>query len=203
MIKCNLEEACAVISRNASVKQGNDNSQFVSFGIRLPISDKAAGSSVDLDISVSLDGGKDTASIYASGRRVKLSGVMTIRMKDGKTYYNLRASSATLAKSTEADSLKGSMSFKGKISKKGVEERTDKNNNTFKTFSAFSSDKNGDKTEFTWVRFLYFNPKDGEDFLQAGQLIEASGDFQLNVYKGALNLECRVANILPWEPQKK
>ena len=94
------------------------------------------------------------------------------------------------------------MEFRGKIGKNGVEEKEDKNKKLFKTFSAFSLDKNGDKNDFTWVRFLYFDPKEGEDFLQANTFIEAKGDLQMGVFKGALSLDCRLTSVSLWDVKK-
>jgi len=200
MIKCNVS-ACAAINRAASVKNVKDNS-FLTFGIKVPVEGRD-GSKKDLEISVSVDGDKSKASVYAVGRRLNISGTMTVRKKGGKTYFNLRADSAELANSKSENFIEGTMEFRGKIGKKGVEVKTDKKEKTYKAFSAFSSDKDGDNVEFTWVRFLYFNPKDDEDFLQANTYVECKGDLQLGVYKDEISLDCRVSEVAPWELEKK
>lgn len=200
MIKCNVS-ACAAINRAASVKNVKDNS-FLTFGIKIPVEGRD-GSKKDLEVSVSIDGDKSKASVYAVGRRLNISGTMTVRKKGGKTYFNLRADSAELANSKSENFIEGTMEFRGKIGKKGVEVKTDKKEKTYKAFSAFSSDKDGDNVEFTWVRFLYFNPKDGEDFLQANTYVECKGDLQLGVYKDEISLDCRVSEVAPWELEKK
>ena len=200
MIKCNVS-ACAAINRAASVKNVKDNS-FLTFGIKIPVEGRD-GSKKDLEISVSVDGDKSKASVYAVGRRLNISGTMTVRKKGGKTYFNLRADSSELANSKSENFIEGTMEFRGKIGKKGVEVKTDKKEKTYKAFSAFSSDKDGDNVEFTWVRFLYFNPKDGEDFLQANTYVECKGDLQLGVYKDEISLDCRVSEVAPWELEKK
>ena len=200
MIKCNVS-ACAAINRAASVKNVKDNS-FLTFGITIPVEGRD-GAKKDLEVSVSVDGDKSKASVYAVGRRLNISGTMTVRKKGGKTYFNLRADSAELANSKSENFIEGTMEFRGKIGKKGVEVKTDKKEKTYKAFSAFSSDKDGDNVEFTWVRFLYFNPKDGEDFLQANTYVECKGDLQLGVYKDEISLDCRVSEVAPWELEKK
>ena len=200
MIKCNVS-ACAAINRAASVKNVKDNS-FLTFGITIPVEGRD-GSKKDLEVSVSVDGDKSKASVYAVGRRLNISGTMTVRKKGGKTYFNLRADSAELANSKSENFIEGTMEFRGKIGKKGVEVKTDKKEKTYKAFSASSSDKDGDNVEFTWVRFLYFNPKDGEDFLQANTYVECKGDLQLGVYKDEISLDCRVSEVAPWELEKK
>ena len=200
MIKCNVS-ICAAISRAASVKNGKDSS-FLTFGIKVPVEGRD-GSKKDLEVSVSLDGDKSKASVFVVGRRVNLSGTLMVRKKDGKTYFNLRADSAELANSKSANLIEGTMEFRGKIGKKGVEEKTDKHKKAYKAFSAFSSDKDGDKVEFTWVRFLYFNPKEGEDFLQANTYVEVQGELQLGVYKDEISIDCRVSDVAPWELYQK
>lgn len=200
MIKCNVS-ICAVISRAASVKNGKDSS-FLTFGIKVPVEGRD-GLKKDLEVSVSLDGDKSKASVFVVGRRVNLSGTLMVRKKDSKTYFNLRADSAELANSKSANLIEGTMEFRGKIGKKGVEEKTDKHKKAYKAFSAFSSDKDGDKVEFTWVRFLYFNPKEGEDFLQANTYVEVQGELQLGVYKDEISIDCRVSDVAPWELNQK
>lgn len=202
MIKCEVS-MCAAISRSAVVKKDKDDNSFVSFGVKMPITGRDK-EKIDLEVSVTTDGGKDIAAIYTSGRRVEIDGTLTIRKKDGKMYLNLRTDNdkLKLGKSTFGDKLEGTMTFRGKIGKNGVEEKKDKNENPYKTFSAFSLDKNGDKSDFTWVRFMYFDPKEGEDFLQAGGYIEAIGELQLGVYKNALSLDCRLKEVSHWEKSK-
>lgn len=202
MIKCEVS-MCAAISRSAVVKKDKDDNSFVSFSVKMPISGRDK-EKLDLEISVTTDGGKEIAAIYTSGRRVEITGTLTIRKKDGKMYLNLRTDNDNLklGKSTYGDKLEGTMTFRGKIGKNGVEEKKDKKDALFKTFSAFSLDRNGDKSDFTWVRFLYFDPKEGEDFLQAGSYIEATGELQLGVYKNALSLDCRLKEVSHWEKSK-
>ena len=89
------------------------------------------------------------------------------------------------------------MEFKGKIGKKGLESYPTKNGGTFKTFSAFSADKDGEKRAFTWVKFTL------NQFLdyaaKAGEYVEVHGDLLLDVYKNSLQIGCRVSTICPWD----
>lgn len=197
MIKCNVV-VCGTISYTAVVKTANDGKCFLSFSVKVPISGRD-NAKKDLVIGVSLDGDKSNAPVYSSGRKVTLTGVMNIIKKDGKTYYNLRADSAELANSKTEDKIEGTILFRGKVGKSGIEEKTDKNGKTFKVFSAFSTDKDGDKADFTWVRFLHFSPKDEEDFLQPSAYIECSGELQLGVFKDNISLDCRVRELSKWE----
>ena len=193
MIKCQIN-VCAVISRNASVIE-KDGQEFFVFGIKVPVKGRD-GEQKDLEISVSNDGGKGKAASFTTGRRVAVKGVLTVRKKGGKTYYNLRSDGdAELTKSSAEDNIEGKMDFIGKIGKNGVSTKSDKNEKPFKTFSAFSSDKDGDKAEFTWVSFMYFEPKDDEFFLAANKYVHVKGTLQLGIYKDDVSLQCRVSDI--------
>lgn len=203
MIKCEVE-VCGKITRAASVSQTHEGQDFLTFNMSVPIKGRD-GSSMDLDIAVSCDGDKGSKGVYSVGRTVLVVGTMTIRKRGGKTYYNLRATAgAELCKSSSEKKINGTMEFLGKTGKKPVEEKQDKKGNLFKTFAAFSSDKDGDNSEFTWVHFLYFNPKDGEDFLRESTYIKVSGTLQLGVYKDNVSLDCLVDTVEPWVlPSKK
>lgn len=204
MIKCDVN-VCGVVSRNAAVKKDNDGKEFFVFGLQIPVKNRQ-GDEAKLEISVSNDGGKAKAAIFTTGKRVAVSGTMTVLKRKGKIYYNLRSEGdAELTSSKAEDNIDGTMTFRGKIGgKKGVEIRTDKNDKEYKVFAAFSSDKQQDgDPEFTWVNFLYFNPKDGEDFLQANAYIEAKGRLELSVFKGDVTMECHVQEVKRWELEKK
>lgn len=201
MIKTDLF-VCAVISRAATVKKHRDGSDFLSFDVKLPVTGRN-GEQKDLEINVAVSGSKGQASVFALGRRVNLMGVMTVRRYNDKTYFNLLADTAELANSKEDDRIEGTIDFMGKISKKGIEERTDKKGNAYKTFAGFSANHNNDKVEFVWVSFLYFNPKEGEDFLQPNSYVEVKGDLKLGVFRDAISIDCLVNEVAPWEPQKK
>lgn len=201
MIKCNVN-VCALICRSAVVKESNGQ-EFFTFGIKLPVTGKD-GETKDMEISVSHDGGKGKAAVFTTGRRVAVKGVLTIRKKSGKVYYNLRSDGdAEITKATAEDSISGTLEFKGKTGKNEIVVKEDKNKKPFKSFSAFSRDKDGENQEFTWVNFLYFDPKDGEDFLAPQRYISASGELQLGLFKDEVSLTCRVSRVEPWEMESK
>lgn len=200
MIKCQVE-VCAKIKRSAVVKTDNEGSTFLSFSVVLPIKGYK-GTKKDLEIGVTLDGGNAEKSVYVEKRRVRMKGTMYIRKSGGVTYYNLRADeTCEIVQTSESDEVSGTMEFKGKTSGKEVEEHTDKRGKAFKVFSAFSSDKNGEKVEFTWVRFVYFNPKN--EIIPPKSYVHVSGDLQLGVYKDEITIECKVSEVSGWELEKK
>lgn len=195
MIKSNLK-VCAVINRAASVKKDKKGASYLSYGVQLPVSGKN-GESQTLVINVMMAPSKGSVSDLTVGRRVALEGEMAIYKHGGKLSCYLRPERVELVENG-SDSIEGTLEFRGKLGKKDVELKEDKNGNIYMVFSAFSTDKTKDKPEFTWVSFLYFDPKDGEDFLKPGTYIDAKGTLQLGVYHDAVTLDCLVDEVKPW-----
>ena len=195
MIKSNLK-VCAVINRAASVKKDKKGASYLSYGVQLPVSGKN-GESQTLVINVMMAPSKGSVSDLTVGRRVALEGEMAIHKHGGKLSCYLRPERVELVENG-SDSIEGTLEFRGKLGKKEVELKEDKNGNIYMVFSAFSTDKTKDKPEFTWVSFLYFDPKDGEDFLKPGTYIDARGTLQLGVYHDAVTLDCLVDEVKPW-----
>ncbi len=206
MIKIDVKQLCGVICRAAEVKENKESHEsFLSFKVKYLVKDRN-GESMDLEVSVSMPGDKGQATLYSVGRRVRLSGALYPKKRKDKMFFNLRSEGGDiLAPSTDEDAFEGTMSFRGKVGKKGVDERKDRKGNPYKGFSAFSSEKEKDseEKEYTWVRFLYFDPKDGEDFLKAEALVECSGEVRLGVFKGNISLECLLKEVKPWELPNK
>ena len=195
MIKSNLK-VCATINRAASVKKDKKGASYLSYGVQLPVSGKN-GESQTLVINVMMAPSKGSVSDLTVGRRVALEGEMAIHKHGGKLSCYLRPERVELVENG-SDSIEGTLEFRGKLGKKDIELKEDKNGNIYMVFSAFSTDKTKDKPEFTWVSFLYFDPKDGEDFLKPGTYIDAKGTLQLGVYHDAVTLDCLVDEVKPW-----
>ena len=195
MIKSNLK-VCATINRAASVKKDKKGASYLSYGVQLPVSGKN-GETQTLVINVMMAPSKGNVSDLTVGRRVALEGEMTIHKHGGKLCCYLRPESVDLVENG-SDSIEGTLEFRGKLGKKEVELKEDKNGNIYMVFSAFSIDKTKDKPEFIWVSFLYFDPKDGEDILKPGTYIDAKGTLQLGVYHDAVTLDCLVDEVKPW-----
>ena len=195
MIKSNLK-VCATINRAASVKKDKKGASYLSYGVQLPVSGKNGETQI-LVINVMMAPSKGSVSDLTVGRRVALEGEMAIHKHGGKLSCYLRPERVELVENG-SDSIEGTLEFRGKLGKKDVELKEDKNGNIYMVFSAFSTDKTKDKPEFTWVSFLYFDPKDGEDFLKPGTYIDAKGTLQLGVYHDAVTLDCLVDEVKPW-----
>lgn len=201
MIKCNVT-VCGNIVSSAVEKTAQDGSKFISYAIVTAVqgSDQSVA---ETHMNVSAPYNADTIQNYSTGRRVTINGTDYIRKSQGVEYHNLRTDGeAEFNESTVPDRFEGSMEFKGKIGKKGVAEKTSKKGKAFQVFSAFSSDKNGENREFTWVNFVVLNPLQA-DYFAAEKYVEVHGDLRLNVYKSKLQLECNVKSVAAWDISKK
>ena len=127
-----------------------------------------------------------------------MNGTLYIRRIDDRTYYNLRTDEGIeIVKSTEADSLTGSIDFKGKI-KGDITEHTNKSGRKFQTFSGVSQDKDGEKKGWVWVRFLS-STLIQQEFFKPEAYVEIKGELRFHIYQGNVNIECRTSSIEPWE----
>lgn len=196
MIKCNVT-ACGSIISSAEEKASKEGNKFMSFAISVPLQGRDQ-TVKELRINVSAPWNAEQTANYSTGRRVTINGVLYIRKYEGNTYFNLRTDKAIeFNESTVPDRLEGNMEFTGKISKHGVEDRTSKKGNAIQTFSAFSSDKDGEKREFTWVNFLNLSPIHA-DYLAADKYVDIFGELKVDVYKSNLQLECLVKTAAAW-----
>lgn len=200
MIKCDVT-VCALISRTAEVKEGK-NGSFLAFSVKYPLVSRD-GEKQDMFIDVTMDGDKGSRSIYTAGRRVKIKGSLYPKKRGDKLYFNLRAeeNQDILVNTTEEDSMEGTISFKGKVSKNEIISRNDSRGKHYISFDAFSSEDNNGTKEYIWVRFLWFDPYEGH-CVAPSALISAEGKLQMNLYKGNIKLECIVSDVSEWTINK-
>lgn len=201
MIKCNVT-VCGKIVSSAEEKTSKEGNKFMAFAIVVPIQGRDQTiNEVHINVAAAID--PEKMGEYTTGRRVTVAGTMYCHKKNEVVYNNLRAEKPIeINESTMPDRIDGTMEFRGKISKKGVEDRKSKKGNDFQTFSAFSSDKDGEKREFTWVDFTNFSPIHA-DYMKAETYVEVTGTLQLDVYKSALQHRCLVKTVSPWDIAKQ
>jgi hypothetical protein len=196
MIQC-IINACGEICQPALEKTNKDGKKFLSFTVKIPISGRS-GSISDLFLSVSVDGDYSQIGKYTLGRKVSFKGKMIPRKYKGLIYYNVHSEGDILTADPECSPfITGTMDFKGKIGKK-VQDLTDKKGRSFQSFSAFSSNKTGQETEYIWIHFMNFHLKENNK-VSPEQSVAISGDFHFNVYKDVINLECIIQDISQWE----
>ena len=191
MIKCNVT-VCGTISRAAATRTNGEGKPFTAFAINCVIQSKN-GSNKTVEISVAKDGEKREATNYTIGKRVEISGTLTFKKRGDNLYLNLSASSVNLSDTTNEDSVKGEMLFRGKTGK-SIEEKTDKNGKAFLQFSAFSAEKVNDGFEYLWVRFFDFD-RQREEWLQPQTAVEVKGELDLSVYNDKLSIACKITEM--------
>lgn len=198
MIKCNVT-VNGVISRAASMRTGKEGKAYISFAVKVNVSSKDGGSCKAVEVSVLQEGGSDELAQYSSGTRVELKGSLTFRKRESNFYFNFHTDSVEFSPVNNQDGIAGSMEFKGTVGKQ-VDEKTDKKGRKYLIFSAFSTEKDGDVFEYTWVRFIRFAPEH-EAFLTPKGKIHINGTLEISIYQDKINLGCRVEEISEWVRQ--
>ena len=199
MIKCNVT-VNGVISRAASMRTGKEGKAYISFAVKVNVSSKDGGSCKAVEVSVLQEGGSDELAQYSSGTRVELKGSLTFRKRESNFYFNFHADSVEFSPVNNQDGIAGSMEFKGTVGKQ-VDEKTDKKGRKYLIFSAFSTEKDGDVFEYTWVRFIRFAPEQ-EAFLTPKGKIHINGTLEISIYQDTSNLGSRVEEVSEWVRQE-
>ena len=196
MIKCNVT-ICGTISRAAQMRTGKEGKPFMSMGVNVVIPAKS-GINKTVEISVAKDGGsQEELASYPVGSRVEVAGMLTFHKKGEALYFNLSATGINTFDASNDDSIKGDIEFRGTLGSK-IEDKTDKKGKPFCVFSAFSSEKNGDDYDYTWVRFLHFG-ESRKEWMQPKTGIDAKGELQMSVYNDRIDIGCRVSELSQWD----
>jgi len=195
MIKCSVT-INGVISRAASMHTGKDDRSYISFAVKVNVSSKDEDSSKVVEISVLQEGDSSELPRYCSGSRVEMKGNLTFRKRESNFYFNFFADSVDFSPVNNQDGIAGTMEFKGTIGKQ-MDEKTDKKGRQYLIFSAFSTEKDRDTFEYTWVRFIRFSPE-REAFLIPKGKIHIRGTLEISVYQDKINLGCRAEEVSEW-----
>lgn len=198
MIKCNVTVNGA-ISRAASMRTGKEGKTYISFAVKVDVSSKDGKSGKAVEVSVLQEGNSNELAQYSSGTRVELKGSLTFRKRESNFYFNFHADSVDFSPVNNQDGIVGSMEFKGTIGKQ-VDEKMDKKGRQYLIFSAFSTEKDGDVFEYTWVRFIRFSPEH-EAFLAPKGKVHINGTLEISIYQDKINLGCRVEDVSEWVKQ--
>ena len=192
MIKCNVT-ICGSVSRQAQVRTNKEGKSFVSMGVNVVIPAKS-GINKTVEISVAKDGNTtDEFSNSVIGSRIEVTGILTFHKKGEILYLNLAAIGVNTFNAGNNDFIKGDMEFRGTLGNK-IEGKNDKKGNPYLTFSAFSTEKNGDEFAFTWIRFMKFGESPNE-WMKPKVAIEVKGELQLGVYNNQLDIACNVSEL--------
>ena len=183
------------VTRSADIKNGRDGQPFITFGMRVRLEDGEA--SAEIDISVAYDGEDEDVLFTNKGDRVKVQGVMTFKKMGDATYYNLSAEKVGKAGDGDADSISGTLQFRGTLGSKGVIQHQGKKG-AFRHFDAYSAEKVGDdQFSYIWVHFMDFGD-DQRVWLKPKTRIKAEGDLELQVFNDRVSINCRVDDLSKW-----
>lgn len=193
MIRCNVN-VIGTVCRPADLKDGRNDSLFVTFGLKVKLKDGA--DSHELDVSVASDGEDNGILSLAVGSRVKVKGTMTLKKIGDTVYFNLSAEKVYL-NPNEEDSISGKMLFRGKLGSKEIAERQGKKGG-FRTFEAYSSERIGEQQySYVWVHFIDFS-QERPYWLVPRAAVNAEGKLELQVYDGRISVSCRVESLSEW-----
>ena len=189
-----------IISKPATIRVSGDGNKFIGFLVKLSVPGSRNNMpGKELSISVSKDGEESELPSLAAGTRIEATGTLTFRKTGDNLYFNFHADTVVLNPDSNKDAIEGTLEFKGTVGK-GVDEKTDKKDRKYVSFSAYSTEKSGDALQFTWVRFIKFDYVK-EAFLEAKAKIHATGKLSVSAYNGRIDLDCRREEVKPWERQ--
>ena len=188
------------VSKTVSLRQDKDGRQLAQFSIRLTVpGSREDMSGKDVFVSVSCPADGFDANQVVAGTRIEASGTLTFRKSSENLYLNFLADNIIFNPAGEQDNFEGTLEFKGTVGKT-VEEKTDRKDRPYVSFSAFSSEKVKDTFEFIWVRFIRFDYTK-EPYLQPKAKIQATGKLSITAYQGRLSLDCQADSFKEWERQ--
>ena len=187
MIKCNVTIVGRVF-RAPEIKNDREGNPFVTFGVSSELKDN--GETRDIDISVACDGEDEEILSLSSGDRVKVKGVLTFRKREDVVFFNLSGSEVK-KDVKEKDKIEGTMSFRGTLGGKEIQEKQGKKG-AYRVFDAYSAEKIAeDKFAYIWVHFVDFSEERPECLVpKAG--INAEGALELTLFNDRLDIGCRV-----------
>ena len=196
MIKCNVTIIGRVF-RAPEIKNDREGNPFVTFGVSTELKDN--GETRDIDISVACDGEDEDVLSLSSGDRVKVKGVLTFRKREDVVFFNLSGSEVK-KDVKEKDKIEGTMSFRGTLGGKEIQEKQGKKG-AYRVFDAYSAEKIAeDKFAYIWVHFVDFSEERPECLVpKAG--INAEGALELTLFNDRLDIGCRVKSLSEWEKQ--
>ena len=126
---------CGTVNSSAVEKTTKDGNTFITFSVLVPIQGKD-GSVCETIVHVSSPGDRKRAVKFVAGKSVQAQGRLTVRIKDGIVYYNVRCENEPIFISADTEyRIEGSMDFTGCIGKDGVTIRQDKKQRGFKLFA--------------------------------------------------------------------
>lgn len=183
------------VKRGALLRTDKDGKNYLSYVVHVNV---PAGDKKNKVMEIIMSD-HDSSSSYKEGGRILANGTLDIRKKGEDYSFYLSAEKVTDKEVPAVDAVKGELHFRGRLKNEDVcETKEDKGGKPYLLFPAYSSEKSGDTFVSTWVRFLYFPPKDAAvDVLQPEWMkpkgrFTATGSFEVSVY----NDEFRFSSVV-------
>lgn len=197
-----LATIVGTITQAPTLRMDKNNCPYLSFPVSVTLPDsKTVRNSITVRVNVP-NAGADDVSLYPCDSRVCIQGDMDIRKRENGFYsLFMTANLLSLEEVSSQDSITGKLSFRGHLRNENFYEvKTDRNGNSFLTFTAYSSEKVGNEFVSTWVNFLKFPEKNSSEplvpiWFQPKQTVNVTGDLQLSSFNNLLRISCRVAQM--------
>ena len=124
--------------------------------------------------------------------------MLTFRKREDVVFFNLSASEVD--KTKEKDRIEGTMTFRGTLGGKEIQEKQGKKG-AYRVFDAYSAEKVAeDKFSYIWVHFVDFSEERPECLVPKAGL-NAEGALEMNLFNDRLDIGCRVSSLSGWEKQ--
>lgn len=201
MIKAEVN-LVGTVKRGATMREDKNKKSYLSFVMAVNVTDGNENSK-DMEIHVMYyNAKKSDLSLYVENRRIVAQGTLDIHKKGEDHNFYLSAKKLSVKDVSDEDTIIGELQFSGRLKNDDImEEKSDKNGNPYIVFSAFSSEKVGDKFVSIWVRFMRFPAKEAgvetikPDWMRPKAHLTVTGDLQVSVYNNVFRFTCIVKGM--------
>lgn len=201
MIKAEVN-LVGTVKRGATMREDKNKKSYLSFVMAVNVTDGNENSK-DMEIHVMYyNAKKSDLSLYVENRRIVAQGILDIHKKGEDYIFYLSAKKLSVKDVSDEDAIVGELQFRGRLKSDDImEEKSDKNGNPYIVFSAFSSEKVGDKFVSIWVRFMRFPAKEAgvdtikPDWMRPKAHLTVTGDLQVYVYNNVFRFTCIVKGM--------
>lgn len=201
MIKAEVN-LVGTVKRGATMREDKNKKSYLSFVMAVNVTDGNENSK-DMEIHVMYyNAKKSDLSLYVENRRIVAQGTLDIHKKGEDHNFYLSAKKLSVKDVSDEDTIIGELQFRGRLKNDDImEEKNDKNGNPYIVFSAFSSEKVGDKFVSIWVRFMRFPAKEAgvdtikPDWMRPKAHLIVTGDLQVSVYNNVFRFTCIVKSM--------
>lgn len=195
--KINNATVCGTVAQEPVSRVNKEGKSFYTFPVNVSIPEKNGGGGKILLIDAIVDGDDGKDKIMPNWR-VFLKGNIVAKKRDGILRPTLYVENTDLTSGKDrSDGIMGEMNFLGKVGK-DIRMHTDKRGKQYLTYSGYTYEKLQDGTyDNTWVRFISFSAE-RPAWLEPKVWVNVHGAVTFSVYKGRIELGCRVSSHSKW-----